>query len=136
MLQPAEEPIVEFKPLAVLRLLRVAGRALLAQAALHGQLAQQEWAQEKTRLQQLLLAGLLGFACLLVLLLLLNALLLALSWDTPYRFATLLGLPLSHALGCALAWRRIRMLLARGDTSFAATREELATDITLLKSKL
>lgn len=133
--QPRTDPI-DLSLLAVLRLLRSAGQALLAQAALHGQLARVEWAQEKNRLTQMLLLTLLGFAGLLCLLLLVNALVLALSWATPYRIPTLLGLLLAHGLGCLLAWRRLRTLAARSSQGFAATRAELAADIALLKSAL
>lgn len=121
---------------ALLRLLRSAGRALLAQSALHGQLARVEWAEERQRLLQMLLATLLGFACALTLLLLCSTLVLVLSWATPYRIAALLGLLLLHGLGCAIAWYRFQVLLARSSESFAATRAELAADIALLKSRL
>ncbi|MCY1344343.1 hypothetical protein D9M69_303770 [compost metagenome] len=85
---------------------------------------------------QLLLTSLLGFACLLITLLLSCALVVALSWQTPYRINALLGLLLGHGLAVALAWWRVRRLLARGSMSFAASRNELAADIALLKSKL
>ena len=39
-------PTSEFNPLGVLRLLRSAGGAMCAQAALHSQLARVEWAEE------------------------------------------------------------------------------------------
>ncbi|MWV17377.1 hypothetical protein F3I16_15140 [Pseudomonas sp. L-22-4S-12] len=122
--------------LALLRLLRSAGRALFAQAALHGQLARVEWAEEKHRLLQMLLTSLLGFACLLGVLLLGNALVLALSWATPYRIPALLGLLTVHGLGGLLAWRRLQALAARSCQGFAATRAELAADIDLLKRSL
>jgi len=48
-----------------LRLLFSAGGALLTQAGLHGQLARLEWAEEKSRLHQMLITGLKGFASLL-----------------------------------------------------------------------
>lgn len=121
---------------ALLRLLRSAGRALLAQTALHGQLARVEWAEERNRLLHMLLATLFGFACGLTLLLLCSTLVLLLSWTTPYRIPALLGLLLVHGLGCAAAWYRFRLLAARGSASFAATREELAADLALLKSRL
>lgn len=123
-------------PLTVLRLLRSAGGALFAQAALHGQLARVEWAEEKRRLGQMLVVTLLGFACLLCAMLLVTALVLALSWETAYRIPALIALIAVHALGIAIAWRRFQALSALGSRTFAATREELAADIALLKSKL
>lgn len=133
--QPRTGP-TDLNLLAVLRLLRSSGQALLAQAALHGQLARVEWAQEKNRLIQMLLISVLGFACLLCVLLLGNALVLALSWATPYRIPAFLGLLFVQGLGCLLAWRRLQTLAARSSQGFAATRAELAADIALLKSYL
>lgn len=135
--QPLGKPSIGSRGLVALWCeLRLIGPSLLALAALHGKLAQQEWAQEKARLLQLLLTSLLGFACLLITLLLSCALVVVLSWQTPYRIHALLGLLLGHGLAVALAWWRVRRLLARGSMSFAASRNELAADIALLKSKL
>ena len=120
----------------LLCLLHSAGHALLAQTALHGQLARVEWAEERNRLLHMLLTTLFGFACALTLLLLCNTLVLVLSWDTPYRIPTLLGLLLVHGLGFAVACHRFRLLAARSCESFAAIREELAADLALLKSRL
>lgn len=120
----------------LLRLLRSAGRALCAQAALHGQLARVEWAEEKSRLLHMLLTALFGFACLLCLLLSGSALVVALSWNTPYRLPSMLGLLLVHGLGSLLAWRHLHALAARSEQGFAATRAELAADIALLRSAL
>lgn len=116
--------------------LRAAAPHLVHLVALHEELAQQEWAQEKARLLQLLLASLLGFTCLVITLLLSCALVVALSWQTPYRIVALLGLLLGHGLVAALAWWRASTLVARGAMRFATTREELAADIALLKSRL
>lgn len=123
-------------PLTALRLLRSAGGALFAQVALHGQLAWVEWAEEKRRLGQMLIVTLLGFACLLAAMLLVTLLVLALSWETAYRIPALMALIAVHALGAAVAWRRLQALSALGCRTFAATREELAADIALLKSTL
>lgn len=133
---PRQERVADLNLLALLRLLRSAGRALFAQAALHGQLARVEWAEEKNRLLQMLLTSLLGFACLLCVLLLGNALVLALSWATAYRIPALLGLLAVHGLGGLLAWRRLQALAARSSQGFAATRAELAADIDLFKRSL
>ena len=121
---------------ALLRLLRSAGRAVFAQAALHGQLVWLEWAEEKQRLLHILLTTLFGFACLLCIMLLGNALVLALSWATAYRIHALLGLLCLHGLAGAIAWRHLHNLLGKSSASFAATRTELAADIALIKSTL
>jgi uncharacterized membrane protein YqjE len=135
---PAEpaSPSGTFKPLAVLRLLRAAGSAWLAQASLHGQLLRVEWAQEQQRLLSMLLMTLLGFSCLLCALLLLSALLLTLSWDSELRIPIWIALIAFYSLGAGLAWRRFNHLSALGEQSFAATRTELNADLTLFKSKL
>lgn len=121
---------------ALLRLLRSAGRALFAQAALHGQLVWLEWAEEKQRLLHILLTTLFGFACLLCVMLLGNALVLTLSWTTAYRIHALLGLLCLHSFAVVIAWRHLHNLLGRSSASFAATRAELAADIALIKSTL
>lgn len=121
---------------AVLRLLRSAGRALFAQAALHGQLVWLEWAEEKQRLLHILLTTLFSFACVLCVMLLGNALVLALTWATAYRIHALLSLLCLHGLAGAFAWRHLHHLLGRSSASFAATRAELAADIALIKSTL
>lgn len=118
----------------LLRALRLAGRPALAHAALHGQLVQLEWMQEKQRLLQLLLVTLLGFACVLIFLGLLSTLVLLLSWDTSYRLAALLVLLFAHALGFMLAGWRMHVLLARGSASFTGICEELSADIDLLRN--
>lgn len=123
-------------PLEALRLLRSAGAALLAQAMLHGQLARVEWAEEKARLLRMLAMALLGFACLLCTLLFAGAVLLAACWDTPYRVPAALLLLGLYGLGVSTAWRRFRKLSALSESSFAATRDELASDLALLKSRL
>lgn len=121
---------------AWLRLLSLAGPDLLTHMSLHAELLQVEWAAERTRLRQMLLTVVFGFACAITLLLLSSVMVLALSWDTPYRIAALLGLLLIQGLACALTYWRWRLLVARGNARFAATREALAADIALLESLL
>jgi uncharacterized membrane protein YqjE len=122
--------------LAAIRLLRSAGGALFDQLALHGQLAQVEWVEEKNRLLKMLAGAILGFACFQCIMLSVGALLLALCWETVYRIpvaAALIGL---YGLGAGFAWRRFSALSALSDQSFAATRVELAADLALIRSKL
>jgi uncharacterized membrane protein YqjE len=121
---------------AVLRIVRNAGGALLVQAGLHARLLRVEWAEAKERLMKMLLATLLGFACLLALLLTLGALLVALSWGTPYRLQALAALTALYALGAAFAWRSFQVQSQLNSTSFAATRVELAADLDLLRGQL
>jgi len=129
-----ESPAIN--PLDAIRMLRSSGAALFAHAALHGQLARVEWAEEKNRLLAMLAAGLLGFASLLCVMLIGAALVLAFSWDTVYRVPAAVALIAVYALGLGFAWHRFRALSARSGQAFAATREEFAADLALLKSKL
>jgi uncharacterized membrane protein YqjE len=122
--------------LSAIRTLRSAGGALFDQVALHGQLAQVEWGEEKNRLLKMLVGAVLGFACLLCVMLSLGVLALALCWETVYRIPAAAVLVALYGLGTGFAWRRFAALSALGGQSFAATRVELAADLALLRSKL
>jgi uncharacterized membrane protein YqjE len=122
--------------LGAIHLLRSSGKALFAQLVLHGELARVEWAEEKSRLTKMLVAGLLCFAGLLCVMLFGGITVLTLSWETAYRIPATVALLVVYASATAFAWRRLQMLSALGDQSFAATREELAADLAMLKSKL
>jgi len=123
-------------PLDAIHLLRSSGKALFAQIVLHGQLIQVEWAEEKSRLLKMLIVALLGFAGVLCVMLFVGVAALTLSWETAYRIPTAVALVVVYASGAAIAWRRLQALSALSDQAFAATREELAADLALLKSKL
>ncbi len=125
-----------FNPLDVVRLLGAAGGTLFRQAALHGDLARIEWAEEKARLSRMLAVGLVGFASFLCAMLAIGALVLALSWDSALRVPAALSLAVIYLLGTGIAWRRLKALSAMSTEAFAATREELAADLAMLKSKL
>ena len=130
---PESNPI---SPLDVVRVLRSAGPALLAQAGLHGDLIRVEWAAEKERIVRLVAAAFIALVALLCVLLTVGALVLAFSWDTPYRAAVAVGLVLVYAAVAAIAWQRFKFHTSRGSESFAATREELAADMALIRSHL
>ena len=119
-----------------IRILRSAGGALFAQAVLYGQLVQVEWAEEKSRLLKMLVITLLGFACLLCVMLFVGALVLAFSWETAYRVPAVMTLIAVYGIGTYITWRRLHALSALGGQAFAATREELAADMALIKSRL
>jgi len=116
--------------------LRLAGRALFSQVTLHGQLARIEWAEEKNRLQKMFVASLLGFACLLCVMLFFGVLVLLLSWSTEYCIPVLILIIVFYGIGAGMAWRRFQYLFSQGDQTFAATRNELAADAALFKSSL
>jgi uncharacterized membrane protein YqjE len=129
-------PDSAIKPLHVLRVLQPAGGALLEQLALYGRLIPVEWAQERARLSQLLLAAAQAFACLLCLLWAAGAAIVAWCWNTPYRNLAMWAVLALYLIGAALAWRRVREIAARGEQSFAVTRAEFAADMELLRSRL
>lgn len=120
------------KPFDAIRILGSAGGVLFEQVKLHGQLVRVEWEEEKIRLFKLLVAVLLGFVSLLCFLLFVGIAVLASSWDTPNRILVAMILVAAYAVGVVLAWLWFRALSAR--QSFAATREELAADLALLRS--
>lgn len=123
-------------PLDALRILSSAGGALFDQALLHGQLAQVELEQEKNRLLKMVWISLLGFACLLCVMLFTGALVLAATWETAYRLPAVSGLVLVYGVATAIAWNRLKAVSALGGRTFAASREELAADAALLKRNL
>lgn len=131
---PSESTLLNV--LDIIRLLRSAGGTLFAQTALYAELARVEWEEEKNRLLKMLLVILLGLACLLCAMLFVGTLVLALSWETVYRIPVLIALIVVYGGGTGLAWRRFQILSMQSTQSFAATREEIAADISLLRSKL
>ena len=133
---PASEETASISPLDALHVLRSAGDALFAQAMLYGKLLQVEWAEEKKRLLTMFIVTLLGFACLLCLMIFAGGLVLVLSWDTEYRISTLVALITLYGAGAALAGFHIQSLAARSSQAFIATREEFVADMALLKSRL
>jgi uncharacterized membrane protein YqjE len=122
--------------LSAARIVRAAGGALWTQAALHGELARIEWAAEKQRLLRRLSLLAVGFALFACALLALGALALVLAWDTPWRVAVAIALPLVYgSLAAFTAWR-LQVDAANSGPAFAATRQELAADLALLRSRL
>lgn len=119
-----------------IRLVRSGISALFAQGALHAQLIQVEWEEEKSRLLRMLLAILLGTVCLLLCLIALSAMVLILSWDTPYRIHSMMALIVFYTIGAIGAWLRFQALADLGGEAFADSRLEIATDFELIRSKL
>jgi uncharacterized membrane protein YqjE len=116
--------------------LHAAGGLLSSQTVLLGQLFRVEWEEEKSRLLTMLLTLLLGFACLLCVMLFVGALVLVLSWETIYRTPAAVALIALYGLGFWLAWRHFQKVSAQSGEAFAATRAEISADLALLKSKL
>jgi uncharacterized membrane protein YqjE len=122
--------------LDIIQRLRSLAKILFVQLELHGKLAKVEWAEEKSRLQQLVIFGVIGFVCLLCALLFAGFFAVALSWDTNYRLVTIAGVFLFYSLVLGYSIYRMSVLAARGSMTFAATREEIAADLALIRSQL
>lgn len=123
-------------PLDAIFMLQAAGGALLIQAVLHGQLAMLALEEEKHRLLGLLAVTLVGFACLLCALLFASALAVSVTWETGYRTHALAALVVLFGIATVAAWQRFSARPAAGEQPFAASREELAADVALLKAAL
>jgi uncharacterized membrane protein YqjE len=126
----------ELNPLSAIRLLRSAGGALLAQAALHAKLASVEWAEEKARLVRIAIAAVLGIISAFCLILLGGIVAIALSWNTPYQTAGVASVLGFYALIAIASGVSLKRQITLGAMSFAATREEIAADLAMFKAKL
>lgn len=141
-LPPSESPLQPevgrngIDPLNAIRLLRSAGGALCSQAGLYGQLAKVEWEEEKVRLTKMLLVSVAMSIFLLCALLFIGLLVVVLSWDSSYRIHAIVGTIAVYAAGMGFSWQKLKNLSALSGQSFSATREEMATDLALIRSKL
>ena len=116
--------------------LRPIASALSAHGALLLKLVEIEWAVEKARLTRMFALMLLASVTLFALVLFVSAFIIALAWNTPYRWVVALCLVVLYAGGLGLMVRQFRHLSHSSDQAFAGTREELAADFSLLKRKL
>jgi len=123
-------------PIDAIRLLRPVSGVLLPRIALYAQLAGVEWAEQKARLSGMLAITLLGFASVLCCMLFAGVLVTTLSWDSAYRIQAIVAVIVVYAAVAGIAWQRFRSASALSAEAFAATREEFAADIALIKSKL
>lgn len=120
----------------IIQRLRSSAKTLLVQCELHGRLAAVEWQEEKARLQQLVAMTLLGFLCLLCCMIFIGLFIVAIAWHTEYRILSIGGVMVLYATGVLLSYIRIKSLVELGSATFAATREEIAADIALIRSRL
>ena len=126
----------EFNPLSAIRLLRSAGGALMAQAALHAKLAGVEWAEEKARLARVVLAAVIGIVSAFCLIFLGGMVAIAMCWNTPYQTVGVSCVLAFYALIAVASGISLKRQIALGAQSFAATREEIAADLAMIKDKL
>jgi uncharacterized membrane protein YqjE len=120
----------------IIKRLRSVAKIVLTRLELHGQLASVEWAEERHRLLQLLAFSLLGFIFLLCALLFVGIFAIALSWATDYRIHVVGAILALYILGFCFCAYRFSILAARSSATFAATREEVAADLALIRSHL
>lgn len=120
----------------VVRQLCSAANSLFARVELYGQLLRVEWAEEKNRLVKILLFALAGFACLLCGMLFTGILVLVFFRETTYLYAAVAALIVVYGVGAGIAWQRIHALSRLSNRAFAATCEEIAADIALIRAKL
>jgi len=123
-------------PIEAIRLLRPLSGALLARTALYVQLIGVEWAEQTIRLSRMMGLVLLGFASVLCAMLFAGILVTALCWDSGYRIQAIVAVTSVYAAVAAITWYWFKVLSARSDQAFIATREELSADIALFKSFL
>ena len=116
--------------------LRSLAKIVLTRLELHGQLVNVEWAEERQRLQQLMAISLLGFIFLFCTFLFIGFLPVALTWGTAYRIHTIAAMLLFYVVGFGVCAYRFACLAARSSATFAATREEVAADLALIRSQL
>ncbi|MFN9730589.1 MAG: phage holin family protein [Pseudomonadota bacterium] len=118
------------------RVLRAAGGALWDQARLHGELARIEGIAEQRRLARCAVFTVAVVVLLACASAALGSAALVLAWDTPWRPAVAIALPLVYAALAGVALLRLRSAWARASGAFAATRSEIAADLALLRSRL
>ncbi len=120
----------------IIKRLRTMAKIALTRLELHGQLVSVEWAEEKVRLQQLMIASLFGFIFLFCLFLFAGILAVALSWTSDYRTLTIAGVLAGYAVGLCLCAYWVIQIAARSSATFSAAREEIAADLALIRSQL
>lgn len=120
----------------IIQRLRSMAKILLTRLELYGQLVSVEWEEERKRLRQLLVITLLGFICLFCAILFVGIFAIALSWATEYRIITIAVMFALYSVGFCLCAYRFSVLAARSSATFAATREEIAADMALIRSQL
>ncbi len=89
------------------------------------------WQQEKKRLRRVMLMIALAVISGVFFVAVVTAVIMLLTWYTPYRYVAITLLLLTYALGVGLAILRLSRL-SDGE-SFTATRAELARDIALFR---
>lgn len=120
----------------IIKRLRSMAKIVLTRLELHGQLVGVEWAEERQRLQQMLAISLLGFILLFCALLFVGVFIIALTWASDYRIHAIAVMLAFYIVGFGICAYRFTLLAGRSSATFAATREEIAADLALIRSQL
>jgi uncharacterized membrane protein YqjE len=121
---------------SAIALLRSAGSAIGAQASLHAKLARVEWAEEKVRITRLVIAAIVCTVSAVCLLMSIGMIALALSWGTPFALPVMAAVVLFYLAMGVFSALVLKRQIALGALSFAATRQEIAADLALIRAKL
>lgn len=116
--------------------LRRSARSIVDQATLHGELFWVEWQAERSRLLKVVIVWLVSLLLASFTLIFASISALAAAWNTPYRLHVGLGLAALYLAGFVLTRFYLAALGRQGETSFTATREQLAEEAQFLKSLL
>ncbi|HEU4620952.1 MAG TPA: phage holin family protein [Burkholderiaceae bacterium] len=123
-----DEPVPPVHATSLGESIRRCAAGLVAQMHLRLELLQCDIAREKIRLETLAIAGALALFFGLLTLLMGVFVILALTWDTPYRVPTVVGLALVSLIAAAVS--TFAAMRARRDVArpFESTLDELAKD--------
>jgi uncharacterized membrane protein YqjE len=116
--------------------LRRAARSIADQATLHGELFWVEWQVERSRLLKVVIVWLVSLILASFTLIFASISALAAAWNTPYRVHVGLGLAAFYFAGFIVTRFYLGALGKQGETSFVASRGQLAEEAEFLKSLL
>ncbi|PTU30558.1 hypothetical protein CJD38_13705 [Stenotrophobium rhamnosiphilum] len=122
--------------LDAVRLARTASGLLIEHATSIAEAARLDWAEESARLKKFMLGMQLLAVLVGLTLLYAGVLIVALTWNTPYRMYAIAVLPLLFAMASYLAWRYLGQLSQKREERFAIVRTELSKTLYLLRSYL
>jgi uncharacterized membrane protein YqjE len=115
---------------------RRVARSFADQAALHGELFWVEWQAERSRLLKVVIIWLVSLILASFTLIFASITAIVAAWNTPYRVHVGIGLTLLYAVGFVMTRVSLKSLGQQGETSFVATREQLAEEAQFLRGLL
>jgi uncharacterized membrane protein YqjE len=115
---------------------RRAARSVADQAALHGELFWVEWQAERSRLLKVVVIWLVSLILASFTLIFASITAIIATWNTPYRIHVGIGLTVLYAIGFIVTRVSLKSLGKQGESSFVATREQLAEEAQFLRALL